>query len=86
MVFGMEASFNLSYTCYKGIRVTPNIRVLPSETLSQILDLENFATASRLSLGAVNEDGRRRGLFIAPAMIDSTRLDCRPLMRYTHTV
>ena len=33
--------------CYKEIWVSPKIRVLPSRTLSQIPDVENFATASR---------------------------------------
>jgi len=32
----------------EGIWVHPKIRVLPSATLSQTLDLENFATASQL--------------------------------------
>ena len=32
--------------CYKEIWVSPKIRVLPSVTLSQTPDLENFATAS----------------------------------------
>jgi len=31
----------------KEIRVPPKIRVLPSGTLSQTLDIENFASASR---------------------------------------
>ena len=33
--------------CYKKIRVSPKIRALPSGTLPQIPDVENFATASR---------------------------------------
>ena len=33
--------------CYKEIRVTPEIRVLPSETLPQTLELENFVMTSR---------------------------------------
>ena len=32
---------------YKQIRILPEIRLLPSGTLSQTVDLENFATASR---------------------------------------
>jgi len=35
--------------CWKGIRVSPKIRALPSGTLPQTLDLENFATARRPS-------------------------------------
>jgi len=47
--FGMEASFHLGYPtlCYKEIWVSPKIRALPSGTLSQTPNLENFATASR---------------------------------------
>jgi len=43
------ASFTLSHIvlCSNEIRVPPKIRVLPSGTLPNILDLENFATASR---------------------------------------
>jgi len=33
--------------CFKEIWVSPKIRILPSETLSQTPDLENFAKASR---------------------------------------
>ena len=33
--------------CYKEIGVSPKIKVLPSGTLSQTPDVENFATASR---------------------------------------
>jgi len=35
------------FLCYKEISVSPKIRVLPSETLSQTPDQENFSTASR---------------------------------------
>ena len=43
--------------CCKEIRVTPKIRLLPSGTLSRMLDLRNFATVgwSRSSLGDVNK-------------------------------
>ena len=44
LVFGMKASF---YLCCKEIRVSPEIRVLPSGTLSETPDLDNFATESR---------------------------------------
>ena len=40
--------------CFKEIWVTPKIRILPFGTLSKMLDLENFVTAGRSSLGAVN--------------------------------
>jgi len=65
--FGMEASFDASTyptLCYNEIRVAAKIRVLPSETLSQTLDLENFATASRSLLGVLSvklTDGRSYG-------------------------
>ena len=45
LVFGMGASFHLSYTVLKGNSGNSKITVLPSETLSQTLDLENFAKA-----------------------------------------
>jgi len=45
--FGIEASFHLSYVVLQEIRVSPKIRVLPSETLHQTSDLENFAASSR---------------------------------------
>ena len=45
LIFDMEAS---STYLTQEIRVTPKIRILPSRILSQTLDLENFATASRL--------------------------------------
>ena len=48
LIFCMDASFQFStyLTMYcKEIRVTPKIRALHSETLSKMLDLENFATA-----------------------------------------
>ena len=46
LVFGMETSFHLSPLCYKEIRVTPKIRIHPSGTLSQSVDIENFAGKS----------------------------------------
>jgi len=47
-VFSMEVSFPPSYTLRcKEIRLSPKIWVLPSGTLSQTRDLENFATAGR---------------------------------------
>ena len=43
----MEASFYLPYTlCFNEIWVTPKTRILPSGTLSRMLDLENFASAA----------------------------------------
>ena len=35
--------------CWKGIRVSPKIRVLPSRTFCQTRDLENFTTACQSS-------------------------------------
>jgi len=40
--------------CYKEIWVSPKIRVLPSETLPETLDLENFATIARSSKCVTN--------------------------------
>ena len=70
LVFGMAASFDLSYILYcKEIRVPPKLRILPSPTLPQTLDLENFATASRwcgqqkssmVQLADYTHDGRAR--------------------------
>ena len=40
--------------CYKEIQVIPKMRVLPSGTLFQTLDLENFATAYRSSKRVIN--------------------------------
>ena len=47
--------------CYKEIRISPKIRVLPCGTLPQTLDLENFATISRSTKLA---DGRACGLHL----------------------
>jgi len=55
MIFGMEASFDLSYTVLKEILVTPKIRVLPFGTLCQSLDFKNFTIASRSLLGIVSK-------------------------------
>jgi len=52
--FGMGASFHLSYTVLKEIRVYSKIRVLPSGTLPQTPDLENFASVYRLSKRVIN--------------------------------
>ena len=46
LIFGTEASFDISYTVLKFVYFQ-KLRVLPSGTLLQTLDLENFATASR---------------------------------------
>ena len=48
LVFGMGASFYPTLYC-KEIRVPPKIGVLPSGSLLEILDLENFATSYRSS-------------------------------------
>ena len=49
LVFGMYASFDLSYTVLLGNSGIYKIRVLPSATLYQTPDLENFASAYRSS-------------------------------------
>ena len=56
---------------YKETRVSPKVRVLPSGTLSQTLDSENFFTASWSLEDVLNRAHRRmeaRGLLIAPAI------------------
>ena len=45
-----ELHSTLPTLCFKEIQVSPKIRVLPSGTLPQTLDLENFAMAYRSSL------------------------------------
>ena len=45
-----------THTC--ATRVSLKIKALPSETLSQTLDLENFATAGRIVLSTKLGDGR----------------------------
>jgi len=45
LFFGMEASFDQSYTVFEGNSAVCKNTCFPSRTLSQIPDLENFATA-----------------------------------------
>ena len=47
VVFGMEILSTYLTLWYKEMWVSPKITVLPCGTLSQTLDLDNFATASR---------------------------------------
>ena len=47
LVFGMDASFHLSYSVLWESWASPEIMVLPSGTLCQTPDSENFATASQ---------------------------------------
>ena len=47
LVFGVGLPSTYPTLCSKEIWLSPKIRVLPSGTLSQTPDLENFATASR---------------------------------------
>jgi len=49
LVFGMEASFHPSYNVLTRNLAISKIRVFPSGTLSQTLDLENFASVCRSS-------------------------------------
>ena len=49
---------------YKEIRASPKIRILPSGTFLQTLDLENFVTAYRLSKRAISL-ARERWMFRA---------------------
>jgi len=51
LVFGVWTvdSFQHILHCFKEIRVSAKIRVLPSGTLSKTPDLENFASAYRSS-------------------------------------
>ena len=41
----IQVSPTYATVCFSEIRVSPDIRVLPSGTLSQTLNLENFAMA-----------------------------------------
>jgi len=52
--FGIGASFDLSYTGFKEIRVPLKIRILPAETSLQTVDIENVATAYRSSKRIIN--------------------------------
>ena len=54
----MGAFFDLSYTVFKEIWVPPKIRVLPSGTLSQILDLDNFPHSKLILLSTKLVSGR----------------------------
>ena len=72
--------------CYKEICVSPKISVLPSGTLSQTSDLENFATASRSrcqQLVVVVDDGRAcwRRLYDNQRVVAVyyTSINCNPL-------
>ena len=72
---------------FKEIRVSPKLMVLPSGTLTQTLDLENFATAYRSSKCVIDLGGssqrdkldhrRSPRLTIAPSS------DTRPLVYYS---
>ena len=53
-VFGTGTSFHPSYTVLKGNSGISKITVLPSGSLSQTPDLENFATAQRSSKRVIN--------------------------------
>ena len=57
-VLARRIPFTYLTLCFKKILVSPKIRVLPSETLSQTLDLENFSTVSRRR--------RRSSMFTTP--------------------
>jgi len=49
-----ELTSTYAKLCYKEIQVPSKIRVLPSETLFQTLDLEHFATAYRSLKRVIN--------------------------------
>jgi len=73
LLFGMKASFDLSYTlCYMEIWVPPKIRVLPSGTLPQTLYFEckNIVTKHRSSKCVIN-------------LAQSDKLDCRRSTKLT---
>jgi len=76
--FGMELPLTYLKPCFKKIRVPPKIRVLPSGTLLQTLDLENFSTASRWSTKVV--DGRACGL--RPRRSSALWLDAQSLLHF----
>jgi len=53
LIFLRTASLDLAALSSREIRMSPNIRVLPSGILPQTLDLENFATAHRPSTSSI---------------------------------
>ena len=59
LVFWHVSFFELSTLCFEEIQVPSKIRVHPSGTLLQTLDLDNFATAYR-SLKRVIDLARER--------------------------
>jgi len=61
---------------FKEIRVSLEIRLLPSETLPQTLDLENFATASPWCISVVNKTRWRPTLWIAPTTVERVVAGC----------
>ena len=76
----------------KEIRVLPKISVLLSWTLFQTLDLENFVTASRSSLGVANKTHRQTTVQLCLSHLrgcdDRRAVDAipklRPLIRTSH--
>jgi len=70
--------------CYKEILVPPKLKVLSSGTLSQTLDLENFATASRWCCEQNSStvelvDYTYQRVVAARPMVYDTSVDCNPL-------
>jgi len=47
LLVGTRGSSAYRTICWKGIRLSPKLRVLTSKTFTQIMDLENLATARR---------------------------------------
>jgi len=54
LVFGVGASFHLSYTVLKGNSGIFKMRVIPSGTLTKIPDFKNFASAYRSLKRVIN--------------------------------
>ena len=65
--------------CYKAIHVYRKIRVLPSGTLSQTLELENFVMASRSC--CQQNSYWRSSLLTTLAMVDAAWLDTHSLQQ-----
>jgi len=62
--------------CVKQIWVSPEIRVLPSGTLTQTLDLENFAKAILRVVNKTRRRRRRRSSLLTTPIRQSTSRGC----------
>jgi len=74
--FSVEASFHL---CYKEIRVSRKMTLLPSETLSQTLDPKKICHGK--STRVVNKTRQRPKLLTTPATVDASWPDALHVRR-----